>query len=107
MEDMYSAQVGGPNMQRFLASTGDMIFDFEGNFIKFIPYQYYTKVVPLNYDKYVEVVPGDNFIIQDDESAFVNKNFDESENETLVPKKSGEWNGKKFSYDNSKQYDNI
>lgn len=107
MEDMYSAQVGGPNMQRFLASTGDMIFDFEGNFIKFIPYQYYTKVVPLNYDKYVEVVPGDNFIIQDDESAFVNKNFDESENETLVPKKSGEWNGKKFSYDNSKQYDKI
>lgn len=107
MEDMYSAQVGGPNMQRFLASTGDMIFDFEGNFIKFIPYQYYTKVVPFNYDKYVEVVPGDNFIIQDDESAFVNKNFDESENETLVPKKSGEWNGKKFSYDNSKQYDKI
>ena len=107
MEDMYSAQVGGPNMQRFLASTGDMIFDFEGNFIKFIPYQYYTKVVPLNYDKYVEVVPGDNFIIQDEESSFVNKNFDESEGETLVPKKSGEWNGEKFSYDNSEQYDKI
>lgn len=107
MEDMYSAQVGGPNMQRFLASTGDMIFDFEGNFIKFIPYQYYTKVVPLNYDKYVEVVPGDNFIIQDEESSFVNKNFDESEDETLVPKKSGEWNGEKFSYDNSEQYEKI
>lgn len=107
MEDMYSAQVGGPNMQRFLASTGDMIFDFEGNFIKFIPYQYYTKVVPLNYDKYVEVVPGDNFIMQDEESSFVNKNFDESEDETLVPKKSGEWNGEKFSYDNSEQYEKI
>lgn len=63
MGDMYSAQIGGPNMQRFLASTGDMIFDFEGNFVKFIPYQYYTKVVPLNYDKYVEIVPGDNFIV--------------------------------------------
>lgn len=107
MGDMYSAQIGGPNMQRFLASTGDMIFDFEGNFVKFIPYQYYTKVVPLNYDKYVEIVPGDNFIVQDNESSFVNKNFDELEGETLVPKKSGEWNGKKFSYDNSKQYDKI
>lgn len=107
MEDMYSAQVGGPNMQRFLASTGDMIFDFEGNFIKFIPYQYYTKIVPLNYDKYVEVVPGDNFIVQDNESSFVNKDFDELEEETLVPKKYGEWDGKKFSYDNSKQYDKI
>ena len=107
MGDMYSAQIGGPNMQRFLASTGDMIFDFEGNFVKFIPYQYYTKVVPLNYDKYVEIVPGDNFIVQDNESSFVNENFDELEGETLVPKKSGEWNGKKFSYDNSKQYDKI
>ena len=107
IQDEYSAQVGGPNMQRFLASTGDMIFDFQGNFIKFVPYRYYTKVVPLNYDKYVEVMPGDNFIMQDDESSFVNKNFDESEGETLVPKKTGEWDGKKFSYDNSSQYDKI
>lgn len=65
------------------------------------------KIVPKDYDKYVEVAPGDNYIEQDPESSFLDKEFDPKENETYIPKANGVYNGVEFSYDNSKAYESI
>lgn len=74
---------------------------------KFTPYQFYTKIVPKDYDKYVEVAPGDNYIEQDPESTFLDKDFKTEENETYVPKVNGTYKGVKFSYDNSKAFETV
>ena len=74
---------------------------------KFTPYQFYTKIVPKDYDKYVEVAPGDNYIEQDPESTFLDKDFKTEENETYVPKVSGTYKGVEFSYDNSEAFETI
>lgn len=74
---------------------------------KFTPYQFYTKIVPKDYDKYVEVAPGDNYIEQDPESTFLDKDFKTEENETYVPKVSGTYKGVEFSYDNSEAFETV
>lgn len=73
------------------------------------PYRFYTKIIPQPeyQDQFMEIMPGDNFIYTQDENPFLNKEYDESEEESIVPKKSGTWNGEKFSYDNSKAYNKI
>lgn len=88
----------------FLKLYGD---GFGGILEKFTPYQFYTKIVPKDYDKYVEVAPGDNYIEQDPESTFLDKDFDQDENETYIPKINGTYNGVKFSYDNSEAFETI
>lgn len=73
------------------------------------PYRFYTKIIPQPeyQDRFMEIMPGDNFIYTQDENPFLNKDFDESEEESVVPKKSGTWNGEKFSYDNSEAYSKV
>ena len=73
------------------------------------PYRFYTKIMPKEKyrDQFMETVPGDNFIYSKDENQFINKNFDESEEESVIPKKKGTWNGEEFSYDNSEAYNKI
>jgi len=53
------------------------------------------------------VAPGDNYIEQDPESTFLDKDFKTEENETYVPKVSGTYKGVKFSYDNSKAFKTV
>lgn len=98
------------NVKKFLVTHGFLkLYDdgMGGILEKFTPYQFYTKIVPKDYDKYVEVAPGDNYIEQDPESSFLDKEFDPKENETYIPKANGVYNGVKFSYDNSKAYESI
>lgn len=98
------------NVKKFLVTHGflKLYSDGMGGVMEsFTPYQFYTKIVPKEYDKYMEVSPGDNYIEQDPESSFLDKDFDPDENETYVPKTTGTYNGKKFSYDNSKAYNTI
>lgn len=98
------------NVKKFLVTHGFLkLYDdgMGGILEKFTPYQFYTKIVPKDYDKYVEVAPGDNYIEQDPESSFLDKEFDPKENETYVPKANGIYNGVEFSYDNSKAYESI
>lgn len=86
----------GTNVANFMATHGNVMYDFIGSTpvpVGFRPYTFYTKVVPLNFDKYVDVMPGDNFVQQDDNSSFLDENFDETENEAYVPKLYGEYNG--------------
>lgn len=97
-------------VKNFLVTHGFLkLYDdgFGGILEKFTPYQFYTKIVPKDYDKYVEVAPGDNYIEQDPESTFLDKDFDQDENETYIPKINGTYNGVKFSYDNSKAFETI
>ena len=96
--------------KNFLVTHGFLkLYDdgFGGILEKFTPYQFYTKIVPKDYDKYVEVAPGDNYIEQDPESTFLDKDFDQDENETYIPKINGTYNGVKFSYENSKAFETI
>nr|DAJ12461.1 MAG TPA: hypothetical protein [Bacteriophage sp.] len=98
------------NVKKFLVTHGFLkLYDdgMGGILEKFTPYQFYTKIVPKDYDRYVEVAPGDNYIEQDPESSFLDKEFDPNENETYIPKVNGVYNGSKFSYDNSKAYNDI
>lgn len=98
------------NVKKFLVTHGFLkLYDdgMGGILEKFTPYQFYTKIVPKDYDKYVEVAPGDNYIEQDPESSFLDKEFDPKENETYIPKANGVYNGVEFSYDNSKAYESI
>lgn len=98
------------HVKNFLVTHGFLkLYDdgFGGILEKFTPYQFYTKIVPKDYDKYVEVAPGDNYIEQDPESTFLDKDFDQDENETYIPKINGTYNGVKFSYDNSKAFKTI
>lgn len=98
------------NVKKFLVTHGFLkLYDdgMGGILEKFTPYQFYTKIVPKDYDKYVEVAPGDNYIEQDPESSFLDKEFDPRENETYIPKANGVYNGVEFSYDNSKAYESI
>lgn len=98
------------NVSKFLVTHGFLSLrndGFGGVIEKFTPYQFYTKIVPKDYDKYMEIAPGDNYIEQDPESSFLDKDFDPSENETYIPLKEGMYNGKKFSYDNRKAYDEV
>ena len=98
------------HVKNFLVTHGFLkLYDdgFGGILEKFTPYQFYTKIVPKDYDKYVEVAPGDNYIEQDPESTFLDKDFDQDENETYIPKINGTYNGVKFSYDNSKAFETI
>lgn len=98
------------NVKKFLVTHGFLkLYDdgIGGILEKFTPYQFYTKIVPKDYDKYVEVAPGDNYIEQDPESSFLDKEFDPKENETYIPKANGVYNGVEFSYDNSKAYQSI
>lgn len=98
------------HVKNFLVTHGFLkLYDdgFGGILEKFTPYQFYTKIVPKDYDKYVEVAPGDNYIEQDPESTFLDKEFETDENETYVPKVSGTYKGVKFSYDNSKAFKTI
>lgn len=98
------------NVKKFLVTHGFLkLYDdgMGGILEKFTPYQFYTKIVPKDYDKYVEVAPGDNYIEQDPESSFLDKEFDPKENETYIPKANGVYNGVEFSYDNSKAYQSI
>lgn len=98
------------NVKNFLVSHGFLSYkdDGLGGIIeKFTPYQFYTKIVPKDYDAYMEIAPGDNYIEQDPESSFLDKEFDPSENETYIPIKEGTYNGTKFSYDNQSAYDKI
>lgn len=95
------------NVSRFLATHGTRLFDFDGNPIGYKAYSYYTKIVPKDADKYITIEPSNAFIIQDQDSPFVNENFDPEQGEYKIPKKSGTWKGKKFDYDNSKAYDEV
>lgn len=98
------------NVKKFLVTHGFLKYYDDGlgqPIEKFTPYQFYTKIVPKDYDKYMEVSPGDNYIEQDPESSFLDNEFSEDENETYIPKKSGTYNGQKFSYDNSKAFETI
>lgn len=98
------------NVKNFLVSHGFLSYkdDGLGGIIeKFTPYQFYTKIVPKDYDTYMEIAPGDNYIEQDPESSFLDKEFDPSENETYVPIKKGVYNGTEFSYDNESSYNKI
>lgn len=95
------------NVSRFLATHGTRIFDYDGNPIAYKAYSYYTKIVPKDADKYVTIEPSNAFIIQDQDSPFINKNFDQEQGEYKIPKKSGTWKGKKFNYDNSQAYNEI
>lgn len=98
------------NVKNFLVSHGFLSYkdDGLGGIIeKFTPYQFYTKIVPKDYDRYMEIAPGDNYIEQDPESSFLDKEFDPSENETYVPIKKGVYNGTEFSYDNESSYNKI
>jgi lysine/ornithine N-monooxygenase len=49
-------------------------------------------------DQFVDITPGDGWLDKDD-SKFINKDFDESEGMSMVPKKS--------LYDNSKAYAKV
>ena len=95
-------QETGTIEERVDYATGDVIYIPH-------PYRFYTKIIPQPeyQDRFVEIMPGDNFIYTQDENPFLNKEFDESEEESCVPKKSGTWNGEKFNYDNSEAYDKI
>ena len=98
------------HVKNFLVTHGFLKLYDDGSGMpieKFTPYQFYTKIVPKDYDKYVEVAPGDNYIEQDPESTFLDKDFKTEENETYVPKVSGTYKGVKFSYDNSKAFKTI
>lgn len=84
---------------------------------KFTPYQYYSKIEPIDEEKYIEYTPGDNYIQADESSDFINEKFDDSENESRVPKASpGKYqlkvNGKvlyedDFDYNNKKAFDKV
>lgn len=98
------------NVKNFLVSHGFLSYkdDGLGGIIeKFTPYQFYTKIVPKDYDTYMDIAPGDNYIEQDPESSFLDKEFNPSENETYVPIKKGVYNGTEFSYDNESSYNKI
>ena len=98
------------HVKNFLVTHGFLKLYDDGSGMpieKFTPYQFYTKIVPKDYDKYVEVAPGDNYIEQDPESTFLDKDFKTEENETYVPKVSGTYKGVKFSYDNSKAFKTV
>lgn len=95
------------NVSRFLATHGTRLFDYDGNPIGYKAYSYYTKIVPKDADKYVTIEPSNAFIIQDQDSPFINKNFDPEQGEYKIPKKSGTWKGKKFNYDNSEAYEKV
>ena len=61
----------------------------------------------INRSDYVEIVPGDGFILTNRTSKYKNKEYDESYGEKFVPKRNYvDENGKK-RYDNSKQFDKI
>lgn len=94
-------------LAKFLASHGQRLLDFEGNPIGYKAHSYYTKVVPVDFEKYGQIEPGDAFIMQDEDSEFLDKEFDEAEGESVVPKLKGVWNGKPFNYDNTEAYNKI
>lgn len=95
------------NVSRFLATHGARIFDSDGNPISYKAYSYYTKIVPKDTEKYITIEPSNAFIIQDRDSAFIDKEFDPEQGESKIPKKSGTWKGKKFNYDNSEAYNEV
>lgn len=102
-----------PEVMAYYQETGTIEerIDYMTDEIIYIPhpYRFYTKIIPQPeyQDRFMEIMPGDNFIYTQDENPFLNKDFDESEEESIVPKKSGTWNGEKFSYDNSEAYNKI
>lgn len=94
-------------LAKFLASHGQRLIDFDGNPIGYKAHSFYTKVMPVDFEKYGQIEPGDAFIMQDEDSLFLDKEFDESEGESVVPKLKGVWKGKPFNYDNSDAYNKI
>lgn len=85
-----------------------------GESATFNPYKWFTKVVPQEayMDEFFEVTPGKGWIDVEEDSEFINKNFDESEGMTMVPKRFYEdENGQPITsrpmYDNSETYNQI
>lgn len=105
----------------FMTAHGTIsTFMDSGGFVrlgKFTPYQYYSKIEPIDEEKYIEYTPGDNYIESDESSDFINKNFEDGEDEPRVPKAApGRYslkeNGKEiytdsFNYDNQEAYDKV
>lgn len=94
-----AAETNNPDyLDSFLLATGRYYDGLDDT--SYRPYRWYTKIVakPEYADRYMDIVPGDGWMDRDD-SKFVNRNFDESQNSAMVPKKS--------LYDNSKAYNKI
>lgn len=86
--------IKGGYLAQFQKATGK--FDFETG--EFIAYKWFTKLMPQDeyFDEFAEWVPGSGWTDHESTDQWLNKDFDESENMSMVPKKS--------LYDNSKKY---
>ena len=93
-------------------------------FVDFRPYRWYSVMRPkvdtnMEHSKsgiwesqYTKITPNVAWLDKTENNTFSNPNYDEKENVTYIPKKSGTYtdlNGKttKFNYDNQKAFDKI
>ena len=81
-----------------LEAYGHFIIDYEtGIEVGFQPHRWLQRMTAIDTDKYMEYMPGDAWTEKVDNEDLLNKNFDEKENSSFVPKKSKYDNSKKFS----------
>ena len=78
-----------------LSQFGTGYFDFTINQLKYFrPFKWYQRMTAVDKEKYMEIKPGQAWVDKSQNNDFVNKNFDESQGTTFVPKAE--------LYDNSK-----
>lgn len=83
-----------------LSQFGTGYFDFTINQLKYFrPFKWYQRMTAVDKEKYMEIKPGQAWVDKSQNNDFVNKNFDESQGTTFVPKAE--------LYDNSKQYNKV
>lgn len=83
-----------------LEQYGTYSTDYESGLIgDFRPYRWLQRMEAIDFDKYMDYEPGDAWTEKVDNEDLLNKNFDENEGTSFVPKKS--------LYDNSKAFSKI
>lgn len=83
-----------------LEQYGTYSIDYESGLIgDFRPYRWLQRMEAIDLNKYMEYQPGDAWTEKVDNEDLLNKNFDENEGTSFVPKKS--------KYDNSKAFSKI
>ena len=112
-------------MTFLIGQYGTAYYDYRLNmFVDFRPYRWYSVMRPkvdtnMEHSKsgiwesqYTKITPNVAWLDKTENNTFLNPNYDEKENVTYIPKKSGTYtdlNGKttKFNYDNQKAFDKI
>lgn len=98
-------------LQNFMRKTGKFIVHFDpmsdsidDSAIEFRPYSWYTKLA-VKVDEFEELMPGDGYINTDTDKQWLNPEFDESEQQSIVPKLYKD--GIKTKYNNEEAYKKV